>query len=190
MTPLKHCARCGQPRTPAQLGRGQICGACRPCVIPRCRNPIANAEHGWCDTHYRRWLDHPDLPVDREPANRQPCSAQPCDRLAVACGMCETHRRQYQRTGRTWPIPARPCKRWTAAEVAVEVELLLGTDSTDSIARRLGYQKREGLYLALRKAGRSDLADKLKAAQQAEWDALRETKLGEIYGPQPRKKVA
>lgn len=75
-------------------------------------------------------------------------------------------------------------------EIAEEVGRLIGTDSTDSISHRLGYRDRNGLYAALRRTGRNDLAERLITAQQAEYDALRETKLGEIYGPQRRKKVA
>ena len=45
-----------------------------------------------------------------------------------------------------------------AAVVIAEVEWLAGTDTAESIARRVGYRSTESLARVLRKHGRHDLA--------------------------------
>lgn len=42
-----------------------------------------------------------------------------------------------------------------------EVEFLCGTDDPDSIARRLGFKERDGLYRFLNRNGRHDLVKRI-----------------------------
>lgn len=49
-------------------------------------------------------------------------------------------------------------------EVAAEIEHLLGTDTGDGIARRLGYASARSLSCVMRRAGRGDLAAALERA--------------------------
>lgn len=58
-------------------------------------------------------------------------------------------------------------------DVAAEVEMLIDFDTPLSIAARLGYSGMDGLYAALRKAGRDDLKRRLVRQREAEGEAMR-----------------
>lgn len=58
-------------------------------------------------------------------------------------------------------------------DIAAEVGLLIDTDTPTSIATRLGYSGMDGLYAALRKAGRDDLKRRLVRQREAEGEAMR-----------------
>ena len=58
-------------------------------------------------------------------------------------------------------------------DIAAEVGLLIDTDTPTSIATRLGYSSMDGLYAALRKAGRDDLKRRLVRQREAEGEAMR-----------------
>lgn len=58
-------------------------------------------------------------------------------------------------------------------DIAAEVGLLIDTDTPTSIATRLGYSGMDGLYAALRKAGRDDLRRRLVRQREAEGEAMR-----------------
>lgn len=156
---VKPCPRCNQWRTPDQMTLG-FCDACR-CTIPGCTRVIKNRAHRWCDTHYRRWRDAPHLPVDRQPQNTRLCAYGGCTRMAYSLALCDTHYRQQVRRGWLSPIRQQRPAKHQAAEVIEEVELLLGTDTPDSIARRLGYKSVPTLQRVLTRASRGDLASKL-----------------------------
>ena len=72
------------------------------------------------------------------------------------------------------------------AELATEVEWLLGTDSPDHIAARLG-RDRDSLYRTLRRIGWQDLVDQLAAETMRAADLLRESRQGIMQGPNARK---
>lgn len=74
----------------------------------------------------------------------------------------------------------------TPAELAAEVEWLLGTDSPDHIAARLG-RTRDSLYRSLRRIGRRDLIDALAAETMRAAELMRESRMGQVFGPDPRK---
>lgn len=84
------------------------------------------------------------------------CDVSGCDRAHHSRGLCQTHL-DHQRRGLdlvTLP-PLRKARR--AAALAEDVEWLAGTDSPESIARRMGYGEWELLRRALRRVGRDDL---------------------------------
>lgn len=191
---LPDCLRCGQPRARDQLGRNGWCESCRApvrhCTVPKCRKPVKARQ--MCENHYRAWRTHGDPYHTREDQPRKKCGAKGgCDRFARAGGLCATHYAQQRRTGTTHQIrkayggKAKP-RRMRPSELAAEVEWLLGTDSTDRIAARLG-RDREGLYSTLRRAGRQDLVDRLATQTALTADLMRESRMGQVFGPDPRK---
>ncbi len=79
--------------------------------------------------------------------------------------MCPTH---YKRMRKGMPLNA-PIKKYAAPRVHLveDVEWIIGTDSVENIARRVGCTDPADLYRALRYRGRDDLADRLKILSQA-----------------------
>ena len=96
--------------------------------------------------------------------------------------LCEAHEGQQLRGEMLRPLEAR----MTPAEVAAEVEWLLGTDSPDHIAARVG-RDRDSLYRTLRRSGRQDLIDAMAAETALAADLMRESRMGQVFGPDPRK---
>ncbi len=96
--------------------------------------------------------------------------------------LCWRHQAQRQRGEVLRPLEPN----LTPAELAAEVEWLLGTDSPDHIAARLG-RTRDSLYRSLRRIGRRDLIDALAAETMRAAELMRESRMGQVFGPDPRK---
>jgi hypothetical protein len=56
---------------------------------------------------------------------------------------------------------------WTTEELVTELELLIGTDKPENIARRLRYASVDNLLTKLRRNGLDDLAARLMAGNEA-----------------------
>ncbi len=170
MRPLPQCLRCGQPRHPAALGKDGWCDRCRrparECSVLNCHKRIKARQ--MCENHYRAWKLYGDPFHTRADHPRQRCTATACERYARSRGLCATHYKQWERTGSTHPIgPQHGGKRVRrdSSELALEVELMLGTDSGDSIARRLGYADLDSLATTLGRKHKR-LADRLRAEKE------------------------
>lgn len=88
------------------------------------------------------------------------CTVTCCTTHVHARGWCRLHYERWERTGNP-EGSARPSVR--AADRAEDVEFLLDQDPATTLtqlAARFGIQ-RDSLMLALRRAGRHDLADRL-----------------------------
>ena len=116
----------------------------RTCVAIGCTSPVL-ARH-LCSEHYRQLL------------SRAACSVPGCDHPRHAGGMCTGH---YQRAQKGAPLD-KPLRVIHSRQTVIEdVEWIIGTDSPESIAVRLGYRRLDTLQSSLRKWGRADLADRL-----------------------------
>ena len=81
------------------------------CVIEGCEAPAE--ARGWCQGHYRRWLDHGDPMAGRRSPNPGPCSVASCERPKQGRGYCVVHYGRWKRTGDpeglAAPRPVRLC---------------------------------------------------------------------------------
>ena len=117
----------------------------RTCVAIGCTSPVL-ARH-LCSEHYRQLA-----------STGQACSVPDCDHPRHAGGMCTGH---YQRAQKGAPLD-KPLRVIHSRQTVIEdVEWIIGTDSPESIAVRLGYRCLDTLQSSLRKWGRADLADRL-----------------------------
>ena len=117
----------------------------RTCVAIGCTSPVL-ARH-LCSEHYRQLA-----------STGQACSVPDCDHPRHAGGMCTGH---YQRAQKGAPLD-KPLRVIHSRQTVIEdVEWIIGTDSPESIAERLGYRRLDTLQSSLRKWGRADLADRL-----------------------------
>jgi hypothetical protein len=80
----------------------------RVCSVPDCGR--THQAHGFCMTHYKRWLHGGDLggPIQEKWAMVAAtpdgsCLVETCDRLAFARGLCSAHYHRKLRTGRVRP---------------------------------------------------------------------------------------
>ena len=97
----------------------------------------------------------------RRHANGQRCTVPGCGEAHMARGLCAKH---YTRQRRGQPLEAvlPPPSPAPKQEIVIEeVCFLLGTDSPDNLAPRLGYPSLVELTAALRGWGRADLAARL-----------------------------
>ena len=116
----------------------------RTCVAIGCTSPVLARR--LCSEHYRQML------------SRAACSVPDCDHPRHAGGMCTGH---YQRAQKGAPLD-KPLRVIHSRQTVIEdVEWIIGTDSPESIAVRLGYRRLDTLQSSLRKWGRADLADRL-----------------------------
>ena len=117
----------------------------RTCVAIGCTSPVLARR--LCLTHYRQLA-----------STGQACSVPGCDHPRHAGGMCTGH---YQRSQKGAPLD-KPLRVIHFRQTVIEdVEWIIGTDSPESIAERLGYRCLDTLQSSLRKWGRADLADRL-----------------------------
>ena len=117
----------------------------RTCAAIGCTSPVL-ARH-LCSEHYRQLA-----------STGQACSVPGCDHPRHAGGTCTGH---YQRAQKGAPLD-KPLRVIHFRQTVIEdVEWIIGTDSPESIAVRLGYRCLDTLQTSLRKWGRADLADRL-----------------------------
>ena len=117
----------------------------RTCVAIGCTSPVL--ARCLCLTHYRQLA-----------STGQACSVPDCDHPRHAGGMCTGH---YQRAQKGAPLD-KPLRVIHSRQTVIEdVVWIIGTDSPESIAERLGYRRLDTLQSSLRKWGRADLADRL-----------------------------
>ena len=101
----------------------------------------------------------------------RPCSVNGCDRRGECKGMCRMHYKRWVRRGTTddWdprqhPAPTVDPARY--ADLIEDVEWIIGSDTPENTARRLGYRSVEALQFRLRSLGRPDLSRRLGPAHQ------------------------
>ena len=117
----------------------------RTCVAIGCTSPVLARR--LCLTHHRQLV-----------STGQACSVPGCDHPRRTGGMCTAH---YQRSQKGAPLD-KPLRVIHSRQTVIEdVEWIIGTDSPESIAVRLGYRRLDTLQTSLRKWGRADLADRL-----------------------------
>lgn len=81
------------------------------CSIEGCANK--SHAHGWCTTHYGRWLKHGD-PNFIKVAFEALCSVEECERTAKNLGLCDMHYQRFVRNGDAGQAsPIRPPLRDT-----------------------------------------------------------------------------
>ena len=123
------------------------------CTAPGC--DLEARTRGMCSMHYTRAL-RAGLP--RVVRTTSTCTVPGCDRPHYGRGLCQTHWDHQRRGLELLPLP--PLRNTRPARALVEdVAWLAGTDSPESIARRVGFASWDALRERLRRVDRADLID-------------------------------
>lgn len=127
----------------------------QPCQVAGCEKTAICK--GMCIMHYQRArrgqaLDAPPLRTSRAGA----CATDGCTNPVYAKKLCRQHYNRARGAVRA-DAPLQASRDY----VIEDVEWIIGTDRAVSVAHRVGYDRLDSLIQYLRRAGRSDLVQRL-----------------------------